>query len=156
MFVRNIAGLCKGSTADSDSVCEGSNPSPAAKRLSAKAEGLFFLPWFCHRDSDPHTNSIRAQLPALAPGVRILLPLPKRLSAKAEGLFFLPWFCHRDSRAAEGSGSYSENMRTCPPSGASRAAYRPCFSRAAKTGRSPAAAAPCMPAGRNCPARASG
>ena len=27
-----IAGLCKGSTADSDSVCEGSNPSPAAKR----------------------------------------------------------------------------------------------------------------------------
>ena len=35
LFVRhertNIAGLCKGSTADSDSVCEGSNPSPAAK-----------------------------------------------------------------------------------------------------------------------------
>ncbi len=27
----NLAGLCKGSTADSDSVCEGSNPSPAAK-----------------------------------------------------------------------------------------------------------------------------
>ena len=31
IFVRqNIAGLCNGSTADSDSVCEGSNPSPAA------------------------------------------------------------------------------------------------------------------------------
>ena len=31
VFVRrNTAGLCKGSTADSDSVCEGSNPSPAA------------------------------------------------------------------------------------------------------------------------------
>ena len=28
----NLAGLCKGSTTDSDSVCEGSNPSPAAKR----------------------------------------------------------------------------------------------------------------------------
>ena len=27
-----IAGLCKGSTADSDSVCEGSNPSPAASK----------------------------------------------------------------------------------------------------------------------------
>ena len=26
----DTAGLCKGSTADSDSVCEGSNPSPAA------------------------------------------------------------------------------------------------------------------------------
>ena len=33
MFVRqSIAGLCKGSTADSDSVCEGSNPSPAAMK----------------------------------------------------------------------------------------------------------------------------
>ena len=28
----SIAGLCNGSTPDSDSVCEGSNPSPAAKR----------------------------------------------------------------------------------------------------------------------------
>ena len=28
----NIAGLCKGSTADSDSVCLGSNPSPAARK----------------------------------------------------------------------------------------------------------------------------
>ena len=28
----NLAGLCKGSTTDSDSVCEGSNPSPAAKK----------------------------------------------------------------------------------------------------------------------------
>ena len=28
----SIAGLCKGSTADSDSVCEGSNPSPAATK----------------------------------------------------------------------------------------------------------------------------
>ena len=29
-----LAGLCKGSTADSDSVCEGSNPSPAASKRS--------------------------------------------------------------------------------------------------------------------------
>ena len=27
----DTAGLCNGSTPDSDSVCEGSNPSPAAK-----------------------------------------------------------------------------------------------------------------------------
>lgn len=33
----NTAGLCKGSTADSDSVCEGSNPSPAAKEKSWKS-----------------------------------------------------------------------------------------------------------------------
>ena len=31
MRLRVIAGLCNGSTPDSDSVCEGSNPSPAAK-----------------------------------------------------------------------------------------------------------------------------
>ena len=35
VFVRqNMAGLCNGSTADSDSVCEGSNPSPAASKRS--------------------------------------------------------------------------------------------------------------------------
>ena len=31
---QDTAGLCKGSTADSDSVCEGSNPSPAASKRS--------------------------------------------------------------------------------------------------------------------------
>ena len=49
----NLAGLCKGSTADSDSVCEGSNPSPAAmfskqyrcRRL--KAYGINCFPGFC-------------------------------------------------------------------------------------------------------------
>ena len=39
---QNIAGLCKGSTADSDSVCEGSNPSPAARRDTA-LPCLFFV-----------------------------------------------------------------------------------------------------------------
>ena len=44
VFVRqNIAGLCNGSTADSDSVCEGSNPSPAAKEPQPKGYGSFFL-----------------------------------------------------------------------------------------------------------------
>ena len=32
-----IAGLCNGSTPDSDSVCEGSNPSPAAKEIESKS-----------------------------------------------------------------------------------------------------------------------
>ena len=39
---QEIAGLCNGSTADSDSVCEGSNPSPAAK-ASDESPGLFLL-----------------------------------------------------------------------------------------------------------------
>ena len=36
----DIAGLCNGSTADSDSVCEGSNPSPAAKEESLELQGF--------------------------------------------------------------------------------------------------------------------
>ncbi len=47
----NNAELCKGSTADSDSVCLGSNPSSATKKpLTALAVGGFFAragfkPW---------------------------------------------------------------------------------------------------------------
>ena len=36
-----IAGLCKGSTADSDSVCLGSNPSPAARKKTILRNSLF-------------------------------------------------------------------------------------------------------------------
>ena len=44
VFVRqNTAGLCNGSTADSDSVCEGSNPSPAAKK---RKPGITEIPGF--------------------------------------------------------------------------------------------------------------
>ena len=40
----NIAELCKGSTADSDSVCLGSNPSSAAiKNAPLKSRGAFFI-----------------------------------------------------------------------------------------------------------------
>ena len=41
----NIAGLCNGSTADSDSVCEGSNPSPAAKEgpEAIRLRDLYFV-----------------------------------------------------------------------------------------------------------------
>ena len=49
VFVRqNIAGLCNGSTADSDSVCEGSNPSPAAIEKPCNHNGyrVFSCPFF--------------------------------------------------------------------------------------------------------------
>ena len=36
-----IAGLCNGSTPDSDSVCEGSNPSPAAKNRLSIGQPVF-------------------------------------------------------------------------------------------------------------------
>ena len=38
---RQIAGLCNGSTPDSDSVCEGSNPSPAAKNRLSIGQPVF-------------------------------------------------------------------------------------------------------------------
>ena len=47
-----LARLCKGSTADSDSVCEGSNPSLAATKLRSK--GRSFFP-FC-RNKKPVTD----------------------------------------------------------------------------------------------------
>lgn len=42
-----IAGLCKGSTTDSDSVCEGSNPSPAASK-SPEAARLRDFSFACY------------------------------------------------------------------------------------------------------------
>ena len=44
---RNTAGLCNGSTPDSDSVCEGSNPSPAAREKQVYGLASLFL--FCKR-----------------------------------------------------------------------------------------------------------
>ena len=38
-----IAGLCKGSTTDSDSVCEGSNPSLAANKKACNRNGYRLL-----------------------------------------------------------------------------------------------------------------
>ena len=38
----NIAELCKGSTADSDSVCLGSNPSSATKNRQGSTESCRF------------------------------------------------------------------------------------------------------------------
>ena len=40
IIIVRLAGLCKGSTTDSDSVCEGSNPSPAAIPKSLETQGL--------------------------------------------------------------------------------------------------------------------
>ena len=42
--VKNLAELCKGSTADSDSVCLGSNPSSAAKKSDKFRLVGFFYP----------------------------------------------------------------------------------------------------------------
>ena len=42
---QQIAGLCNGSTPDSDSVCEGSNPSPAAKNRLSIGQPVFLR--FC-------------------------------------------------------------------------------------------------------------
>ena len=50
VFVRrNTAGLCKGSTADSDSVCEGSNPSPAATLSGCNGKPLHPLFLVCRK-----------------------------------------------------------------------------------------------------------
>ena len=47
----NKAELCKGSTADSDSVCLGSNPSSAAIEQTAPEWAPFFLFYGCGTSS---------------------------------------------------------------------------------------------------------
>ena len=50
----NLAELCKGSTADSDSVCLGSNPSSAAKKFDKFRLVEFFYPSRRLGISSPH------------------------------------------------------------------------------------------------------
>ena len=46
----NIAGWCNGSTSDSDSLCTGSNPVPAAKNPHTKVCGFYvFTQFFVHK-----------------------------------------------------------------------------------------------------------
>ena len=52
-----IAELCKGSTADSDSVCLGSNPSSATKTEQANACSVFC----CRQDSKPEEGNEREE-----------------------------------------------------------------------------------------------
>ncbi len=40
-YPHHIAGLCKGSTSDSDSLCSGSNPDPAAKKSTCISKCFF-------------------------------------------------------------------------------------------------------------------
>ena len=53
--VKNLAELCNGSTADSDSVRLGSNPGSAAKENRPSIDGLFSF--FVCRTADSHTAS---------------------------------------------------------------------------------------------------
>ena len=55
----NIAELCNGSTADSDSVCWGSNPYSAAKEKRPSSDGLFSLLLGCG-DSNPNIQEEEA------------------------------------------------------------------------------------------------
>ena len=57
--VKNLAELCNGSTADSDSVRLGSNPGSAAKENRPSLAGLFSF--FVCRTADSHTASCRRQ-----------------------------------------------------------------------------------------------
>ena len=57
---RDTAGLCKGSTTDSDSVCEGSNPSPAAKKTPAnRLVSFFYSPY--SKPSPAATKTLKPQ-----------------------------------------------------------------------------------------------
>ena len=54
-----IAELCKGSTADSDSVCWGSNPYSAAKENRPSSDGLFSFFWQPNSRFEPQCRKAR-------------------------------------------------------------------------------------------------
>ena len=90
---QDTAGLCNGSTADSDSVCEGSNPSPAAKETRVNRLGSFFV-LCCIVGDSTLTYILIKRVSARSrrrrsSRVRILLPLPKRLASLMQVSFFV-------------------------------------------------------------------
>ena len=91
--------MCKGSTADSDSVCEGSNPSPAATKALGNSRGLFLFALFAVGGIRSLTAfKSPAQPSALAPRVRILLPLPQK--ALGNSWVYVRQYCAKIDEAA--------------------------------------------------------
>ena len=43
IIIKHVAELCNGSTTDSDSVCEGSNPSSATKNVAATVDAAILF-----------------------------------------------------------------------------------------------------------------
>ena len=79
--MKNLAELCKGSTADSDSVCLGSNPSSAAKRKTTIIGWSFFLFfWLQNRGFSPSSRHSWRELGSHLSGSRrgARLPAAKR------------------------------------------------------------------------------
>ena len=81
---RHTGGLCNGSTPDSDSVCEGSNPSPPAiKSRIAQRFGIFPKNLARHKATKficRCSSSVEHQLPKLNRGVRLPSPAPCKSS----------------------------------------------------------------------------
>lgn len=46
IFLKDFAESCNGSTIDSDSICEGSNPSSAAKECKGGIHSFFLVKFF--------------------------------------------------------------------------------------------------------------
>ena len=104
-MLQNKAELCNGSTTDSDSVCWGSNPYPAAKNKNSpnRVSFLFLVKWY--RDSNqeganavcgrkqsgglfsPTWATSEARREAQSAG-KIPIPLPKNRQASACRFFY--------------------------------------------------------------------
>ena len=83
---QKIAGLCKGSTTDSDSVCEGSNPSPAAKTKGNCESSclLFWVPAARGRPPPFGIRMLRAAKPPFRRGFACGKTLERRKSGAAQ------------------------------------------------------------------------
>ena len=72
LSVKPIAELCNGSTADSDSVCWGSNPYSAANERATQ-KGGFFVRWQWNRGFSPQRLRQRRWRGVLPLGVMLVL-----------------------------------------------------------------------------------
>ena len=87
-FQLNIAELCKGSTADSDSVCLGSNPSSAAKKENRSLWSVLF---FDAEQDEPSVLPIGQNLGSVS---------PRRAAAAREPTASVGIFAHRANTLA--------------------------------------------------------
>ncbi len=80
--------MCNGSTPDSDSVCEGSNPSSAAKSSSSVSMSCFFI---CRLAPRTRTKQIKSahEVPKALRGFESFIRCQKQFTGFGELLFLL-------------------------------------------------------------------
>ena len=115
----NIAELCNGSTADSDSVCWGSNPYSAAKEKRPPSV-VFFLSFGNGIEDSHHSSQSErgshlsesrrgACSPAAKRKILVADEYPYSTRPSSDGLFFFSWLRNRGCTAFPCEGRWRKH-----------------------------------------------